>query len=166
MGVLFGTALLALVLALHALFVWTEPGARYRFFAGVFYVVGAIAVTAIFNVPRNIALGTITPGAAGSAEAWARYLVEWCAWNHVRAVTSIAAALLFTLALTRRGLASHVGPAFLGALGLLPGCNTDQLRHAHRGRLSAHAARTESHTGPRGDRTSRSLGLVDEVRGL
>jgi uncharacterized membrane protein len=101
MSALFGTAVLCLVLAVQALFVWSEPGAKYRFFAGVVYIAGAIAVTRAFNMPRNDALAALTPDAAGSASLWGRYLVEWCAWNHVRGVLSFVAALLFTLALAR-----------------------------------------------------------------
>jgi uncharacterized membrane protein len=49
-------------------------------------------------VPRNNALAALQPGAE-AAGRWAGYLAEWTRWNHLRAAASLAAALLFTLAL-------------------------------------------------------------------
>ena len=50
-----------------------------------------------FNVPRNDALEAVRPETAEAAALWARYLVEWTRWNHVRTLGALAAAVLFTL---------------------------------------------------------------------
>ena len=77
MTALFGTAL-ACVAAIAV------DGAVFA----ALYLVGVIAVTLVYNVPRNNAL------AAEGELVWERYLVEWTAANHVRAVSGIAAAVL------------------------------------------------------------------------
>ena len=53
-----------------------------------------IALTAVFNVPRNEALALADPESAEGGELWQRYAVEWTAWNHVRTVAGAAASAL------------------------------------------------------------------------
>ena len=62
--------------------------------AGVVYLLGVIAVTIAYNVPRNNALASVEPGTAEAERLWARYLTEWTAANHVRTVSGLAAAAL------------------------------------------------------------------------
>jgi len=61
--------------------------------------VGTVLVTMVFNVPRNDALAAVDPASAEGARLWARYVVEWTAWNHVRTAAALAAATLLTVAL-------------------------------------------------------------------
>ena len=68
-----------------------EPGAPALVAGGVLYLV-AVGITAAYHVPRNDALALLDPGAPGSARAWIDYASAWTAWNHLRTVTSIAAA--------------------------------------------------------------------------
>ena len=42
-------------------------------------------------------------GCPEEARRWAAYLVGWTAWNHVRTVASLAAAVLLTFALIEAG---------------------------------------------------------------
>ena len=62
--------------------------------AGVVYLLGVIAVTIAYNVPRNNALASVEPGTAEAERLWARYVTEWTAANHVRTVSGLAAAAL------------------------------------------------------------------------
>ena len=85
---LFMTALFGTALACVAVIVDGEIA------AGAVYLVGVIAVTLAYNVPRNNALAAVEPGSAEAERLWARYLVEWTAANHVRTVSGLAAAAL------------------------------------------------------------------------
>jgi uncharacterized membrane protein len=51
------------------------------------YLLGAVGVTAAFNVPLNNRLATADPG------YWAEYARRWTPWNHVRTVACIGAAV-------------------------------------------------------------------------
>lgn len=65
---------------------------------GVLYLVGAIVVTGVANVPRNDALDAADPASSDGADLWTRYLREWTAWNHARTVATTAALALFVIA--------------------------------------------------------------------
>jgi uncharacterized membrane protein len=53
-----------------------------------------------FNVPLNNRL--IAAGAGGDDGTWALYLTVWTRWNHVRTAASLAALVLFVVALIER----------------------------------------------------------------
>jgi uncharacterized membrane protein len=97
----FGTAAACLVLAVSSLLRWSEPGAGWLLAGSVLYLVGAVLVTIVFNVPRNNALAAVAPESADGARLWVAYLSSWTAWNHVRTVASLAAAASLTIALRR-----------------------------------------------------------------
>jgi uncharacterized membrane protein len=99
MGAMFGTAALGLLLVVSPLLGWGGPGARLRAAGGLLYLLGTVAVTAVFNVPRNDALAAVSTESASAAGVWSRYLVEWSSWNHVRTLTGIAAAALLVASL-------------------------------------------------------------------
>jgi uncharacterized membrane protein len=99
MAALFGTAAACL-----GLIVWTVISADGRTTAlilagGVLYLVGAIGVTIVFNVPLNNALAEMLPQSAAAKRLWDEYLTTWTAWNHVRTVAALVAAALLTVAL-------------------------------------------------------------------
>jgi uncharacterized membrane protein len=50
-------------------------------------------------VPMNDALAAVDPNSVDGATQWARFVPGWTAWNSVRAVAAIAAAVLLSLAL-------------------------------------------------------------------
>ena len=99
MGALFGTAALCMLLAIAALIGWGDARAAWLLVGSLLYLVGAIAVTMAFNVPRNNALAAVAPESAEGASLWARYVAEWTAWNHLRAAACLAAAAALTVAL-------------------------------------------------------------------
>jgi uncharacterized membrane protein len=59
MGVLFGTGLACVALAVVTLASWENPGAAWVLTGSVLYVVGADVVTIAFNVPLNDALAAV-----------------------------------------------------------------------------------------------------------
>jgi uncharacterized membrane protein len=99
MSALFGTAVVSLAAAVAALVDLGETYAPYLLAGGILYVLGAIAVTMVFNVPRNTTLAELDPASAEAAEYWPRYLTEWTRWNHVRTVAPLVAAGLETVAI-------------------------------------------------------------------
>ena len=99
MTAFLGTAATCALLVVSALLSWRRPGAACLLAGGLLYIVGTVLVTMAFNVPRNDALAAVDPARAEGARLWARYVVEWTAWNHVRTVAALAAATLLTVAL-------------------------------------------------------------------
>ena len=98
MTALFGTALACLALAIDAVIYWQGAGSAYQLAGALCYLLGAIAVTIVANVPLNNALAAVDAETPDGARLWARYVRVWTAWNHVRAITSLAAGGLLTLA--------------------------------------------------------------------
>ncbi len=94
-----GTALVSLVLAVSLLWRWPEVNGTYLLVGSLFYLIGNILVTIIFNVPMNEALDLVKPESGEASQRWAKYLTNWTAWNHVRTVTAILATASFILAL-------------------------------------------------------------------
>lgn len=99
LGVLFGTALSCLVLAVSALSDRSGPSAWLRVTGGSLYLLGTILVTRLCHVPRNIALAQRAADSAEASRLWPSYLDVWSRWNHVRGAASLLAAVLLTLAL-------------------------------------------------------------------
>ncbi len=93
----FGTALLAVVLAVHALVAW-RPASSWLLAGAIAYLVLSIILTMVFNVPLNNAIDRADPAADNQA-LWADYVARWTWWNHVRTIASLAAAGLFVGAL-------------------------------------------------------------------
>lgn len=98
----FGTAAACAFVTIGAFVQRPVPGGPLLIAGGVLYLVGAILVTALFNVPRNNALAAVAPSSPEAAGLWAAYLSTWTAWNHVRTIASLAAALLLSAALRVR----------------------------------------------------------------
>lgn len=93
-----GTALICLVLMVCSFFWVDGTASQVILAASLLYLMGTAGVTMMFNVPLNDQLAVVSHTEA--ATLWARYLKDWTMWNHVRTITSIAAAILFTMALT------------------------------------------------------------------
>jgi uncharacterized membrane protein len=88
-----GTAVLSLAVIIVAIADWGEPS-WYLIAGGLFYLLGTFMLTMAYNVPRNNALARLDPHDPGAPSAWARYVREWTAANHVRTVAGVAAAAL------------------------------------------------------------------------
>jgi uncharacterized membrane protein len=101
----FGTALATLVLAISSALHFADSGSKLVLLASLLYLIGTFGVTVAFNVPLNNALAKYSPSASDAAHYWQHYVTQWLKWNHVRTLTSIAAAVLLTWA---AGVAAHV----------------------------------------------------------
>ncbi len=99
MAALFGTAVACLGLAARLAISWGERPVALVLAGSALYIVGVIGVTIARNVPLNDRLATLHPQGADAAGHWDEYVTKWTAWNHVRAVASLAAAATLTLAL-------------------------------------------------------------------
>ncbi len=98
----FGTALVCLIVAAASWLWWDLVSGKLLLAAGVIYLAGSIAVTAVYNIPLNNALAAVQPGTAEAASLWSRYLRDWTVWNTVRTVASAVSMILFILALIGR----------------------------------------------------------------
>ncbi|HEX9833265.1 MAG TPA: anthrone oxygenase family protein [Mycobacterium sp.] len=100
----FGATILALVVGVMAVIQIGQPGSGWILVGAVFGVLAAI-ITMAFNVPLNNHLDSVDPvglSVADAAREWQAYLSTWTAWNHVRAATSIIAAVLMLVGLRYR----------------------------------------------------------------
>ena len=98
---MFGVGLACVVLAGWALTSLSDARAGWLLAGAVLYVAGTIGVTMAGNVPLNDALARVAPDSAEAHREWAHYLSAWTAWNHVRAVTAIAATALLVVGLVQ-----------------------------------------------------------------
>ena len=101
MVLFLGTTLLCGLLTVSFL-VWGSGSALLLLAGGVTFLVGAFGLTAGYHVPRNNALDALDPSRADSVSRWTGYRRGWTRWNHVRGCASLAAAVLFTVALVLR----------------------------------------------------------------
>ena len=113
LGVLLGTALACLVIALSALGGLARGGglgAGLRLAGCCMYLVGTILVTRLYHVPRNLALSSLPADGAEAERYWPGYVAGWSLWNHVRGAAAFLAAALLTLALLTLGGCSRLQP--------------------------------------------------------
>jgi len=94
-----GMAAACVLLTISSLLRWHVPGAAYLLVGSVFYLVGSLLVTVVFNVPMNEALASVAPEDPAGARLWASYVTNWTSWNHIRTAASLAAAASLTIAL-------------------------------------------------------------------
>jgi uncharacterized membrane protein len=100
MAPLFGGGLLCLGLGIWAVVSPDDDAAPWVLAGAALYVVGTVGVTMVANVPRNNALDALDPQAVDASARWRELASGWTAWNHVRTLAALAAAALFTVALT------------------------------------------------------------------
>lgn len=98
----FGTALLAAILGIVSALRWAQPDALYLLIGSLLYLNGAIGVTLLRNVPLNGKLAIVNPQSEAGLKIWNDFVPAWSLWNHVRIVSALGAAVLFTLALIRQ----------------------------------------------------------------
>jgi uncharacterized membrane protein len=83
-------------LGIVAITKWGSTAATLAVIAAVLALVPVI-MTGAYHQPRNLAFELVDPTGPGAADAWRSYLAGWVPWNHVRTVSSLAAAVLLTL---------------------------------------------------------------------
>ena len=91
--------------------------ALYLLIGSGMYFVGFV-VTMAYHVPKNDDLALVDPNSAGAASAWNDYQAAWTAWNHVRTLAFLGAAILFAVALvaSRRSEATSTTTRLVGEL--------------------------------------------------
>jgi uncharacterized membrane protein len=99
MTALFGTAVLCIAVAVWGLADWDDSFGPWLLVGAALYLVGTIALTMAYHVPRNNALAAVEPTNAEADARWRRYVTEWTRGNHVRVAAALAAAAAFTEAL-------------------------------------------------------------------
>ncbi len=99
MTALFGTGVICLFLAVSALLKWHQPNSIYLLVGSLFYIVGTVLVTIVFNVPLNDALAKADPSSIEGANLWASYLTNWTLWNHLRTVAALVTTAFLAIAL-------------------------------------------------------------------
>ncbi len=92
MTALFGTAVTSVIILAMAVLNWSHPGSAYLVVGCLLYLVGALLVTIVFNVPLNNTLARVSPTGEDGPAVWARYVATWTRWNDIRAAASLAAA--------------------------------------------------------------------------
>lgn len=97
--VFFGPALLGIGLCANAFLGGQGAASATIIAATLFYVIGTIGITIVFNVPMNDALVAVDPSSTQGASVWSDYLSRWTLWNHVRTVAGVLATCGFMLAL-------------------------------------------------------------------
>jgi uncharacterized membrane protein len=103
-GAFLGTSAICLILLVWSSLRWHEPNTVFLTLGSLLYLVGTLLVTIVFNVPKNEALATVTPDDSEAQSQWNSYVASWTAWNHVRTITSLAAACCFGIALATGSL--------------------------------------------------------------
>lgn len=96
---LFGSAILCVALAVRAITAWGDRRAVLLLVGAALYLVGAIVLTAAYNVPLNNHLAGVSVHAQDAVAQWHSYAHNWTIANHVRAAASLAATAFFILAL-------------------------------------------------------------------
>jgi uncharacterized membrane protein len=99
MTALFGSALLAVAVAIWALADWDDSFGPYLVAGTVLYLLGPVGLTMGYHVPRNNALAKLDPTTPEAASYWERYLSEWTRMNHARVAAGFAAVAAYTIAL-------------------------------------------------------------------
>lgn len=93
MLLLFGTAMLCVVVALTALGMRTGVLRPVLAAGSVTYLLGTLGVTAAVHVPLNDRLARADP-AVDAETVWRRFHERWVRWNHVRTAAAALAAVL------------------------------------------------------------------------
>ena len=105
--VFLGTAVASVVLAATAVLRLSSPGASLLLAGSLAYLVGAVGITMVFNVPLNNGLERQDPNAVEAAQYWAGYVSAWVRWNHVRTIGSLLATVLLILAIRQFQISSE-----------------------------------------------------------
>jgi uncharacterized membrane protein len=99
MALLFGTAVLCMVLGGSAIFRIHDAGSRLQLCGCFAYLIGTLGLTALYHVPLNDELAALPLNSPRLPYLWSRYLHQWTLWNHIRMLSSLltSAAMVFTL---------------------------------------------------------------------
>ena len=100
MVLIFGTGLLCVGVALHAVRETTGLDLWLRLAGAAIYVVGVVAMTIAYHVPRNDRLAAVDAASPEGISYWEVYLSEWVSMNHVRTAAPLLTSILFLISMT------------------------------------------------------------------
>lgn len=96
---LWGMVALSVILVGYAYFFITGPVATWVISGGIFYFVGVLIVSYLFNIPMNEKLDAMQITAPESVLYWNEsYVNRWVFWNYIRAISAGSAAICFLVA--------------------------------------------------------------------
>lgn len=95
----FGTAAASVAVSVVAVANWDRAPSVWLLAGAGSYLLGVVAMTSWYHVPRNNLLAATDPTSANAEQVWQRYLVEWTRWNHLRVIAGLVAAVLLTIAI-------------------------------------------------------------------
>ena len=95
----FGTTLASVAVAISAVVSWDQSVSVWLLVGAGLYLGGVFVMTAAYHVPRNNKLASTDPTATDAQGVWSHYLTEWTRWNHLRWISSLAAAAVLTIAI-------------------------------------------------------------------
>lgn len=98
MLVFLGTGVVCLLLLIGAISNWQLSNSPYLLVGSLLYLIGALGVTIGCSIPLNNELAVTQPNSSDAANIWSKYLSRWTAWNHLRTMASLGAAISFLLA--------------------------------------------------------------------
>lgn len=106
---LFGTAAVCGSLIYRAVTTWGDRRALLLLIGAVIYLIGAVLVTIVVNVPLNNQLAVLSPASPDASGHWQHFITVWTLANHARAVLSLAACALLATALLQGSPAGKPG---------------------------------------------------------
>ncbi|MBO6676077.1 MAG: DUF1772 domain-containing protein [Rhizobiales bacterium] len=86
--------------AISALVLWrygNTVAALWVVGGGLTYLLGALLLTALINVPMNNALASVDPAVSNAETIWRAYSERWTFWNTARASASTVALLMIAI---------------------------------------------------------------------
>ena len=95
----FGTTLACVAVVISAIVNWDQNVSIWLLVGAGLYLLGMFVLTAAYHVPQNNKLASTDPTATDAEEVWSHYLTEWTRWNHVRWISSLAAAAVLTISI-------------------------------------------------------------------
>ena len=102
MLLLFGTGATCLLLGIDSVRDIDSLDAKPRLVASAAYLIGVVALTIGYHVPRNDLLANVDPNSADGIAYWATYVKEWVRMNHVRTIAPLETSIILVLTLSRQ----------------------------------------------------------------
>lgn len=99
MLMMFVTAALCVILIIRSLVTWGSASAPWILAAAIAFLLAAVVITGAANVPISASVDALDPSSTDAQTRWNDLYTQWLWWNHARTLTSITAAVGFTIAL-------------------------------------------------------------------
>jgi uncharacterized membrane protein len=111
---LFGSAVICGALIYRAISIWGDQRAAWLLAGAVAYLIGAVVLTIVVNVPLNNQLAALPADSKAASAGWHHFVTTWTLANHARAVLSLAGCALLAVALLRGAQPGPTAPMSSG----------------------------------------------------